>query len=104
PGADPQAYYFFDDISVMSLGHTIGITELGASAGFHNNEIQIHWNGVSQLDKLVLFDASGRLIIQRTGRWNTGSHPIQSRSELASGMYIVHGFSGARHFVARFVK
>ncbi|MDX9750037.1 MAG: hypothetical protein RBT71_03035 [Flavobacteriales bacterium] len=96
------AYYYIDQVSVVPLAPS-GIPEWVAwYAG--NGSIGVHWRGVGPLERLRLFDPSGRLLMESSPQWVGGPHALALPGSLATGVYMLEGWSGGRRWVTRFVK
>lgn len=97
------AYYYMDEVSVRPLEWPNALPELSVSyAG--SGSIGFDWRGSGSMDRLRLFDASGRLFMDSSTGWLAGDHELVLPAVLGPGVYLVEGWSNGGRWVARFVK
>lgn len=102
PSSYPVAYYYFDAISVEPLDGT-GIEEWNVwYAG--GDMLGLDWQAGSPLEHVCVMDLSGRVVVERSFRWQQGGHALGLPHHLTAGLYIVEGISAGRRWVAKFVK
>ncbi|MBK6549629.1 MAG: T9SS type A sorting domain-containing protein [Flavobacteriales bacterium] len=97
------AYYYMDDIAVRQLELPNGLPELTVwyvGAGL----LGLHWDVARSVDRLRLFEVSGRLLMESMPQHVMGTGTLPIPGSFADGVYLVEVWSGNTRWIKRFVK
>lgn len=101
-GIQLSCYYFIDAVSVTPLEPT-GIADQGLAVYWNGSAIAILSQGSRDIDRVVLYSASGQLLYQRLGRL-TGPWIEWTLPELADGLYLLVAETRSGRLARKFIK